>query len=950
MEFSILGPLEVRADGRAVALGGVKPRAVLAALLLRANEPVTAERLALALWGEDAPASAGKTVQVHVSRLRHALGEPQLLTTTPAGYILRVQPGELDVERFDELAGRGRKALDAGDAERAAVVLREALALWRGPALADLASEPFAAAEIARLEESRLAAIELRVQADLEAGRHAELASELQQLTREHPWRERLHAQLMLALYRNGRQAEALDAYARARTVLVEELGIEPGPELAELQQKVLAQDPCLTPFLRAPSSLPAPPNRMIGREEELETVAERLDDVRLLTLTGPGGVGKTRLALETARTVEGRFADGATFVPLAPLRRAEDVASAVVSALGAVVLSGESAEDAIVRFLTPKQLLLIFDNFEHVLAAVPLVARVVEACPRVTVLATSREPLGLHAEHRHAVPTLADAGAAGLFVERARAHDPGFDEDGAVPEICRRLDGLPLAIELAAARCALLSAREIAERLDEALAAGARDAPERQRTLRATIDWSHALLDEEERVAFARFAVFAGGATIRAAEAVTGAGLDVLERLVAKSLLVRRSFGGRTRLFMLETVRVYAAERLAEAADAAALRERHYRHYLALVREHADNRVLSRADSAAHIALLDAEIDNVRAALWWALGSAEAGPALALTAALDRYWLRRSRYAEAIGWIDRVLALPGADAHPALLAPTLHCKLWCLWPVGRSADQPAVLAELEQAARRSGDPVLITRALITGADYASALNDADRTVSLAGEALVWAERSGDEWEVASALRAQTRASAASGADVRPSMERAEFALRRVGNVLELADLLISAAYGAVWAGDDLRAREYVDRAAPIVQAYGDPFMSMILSGNRGLAALFTADLDEAKSAFRDQLQLARELVVIPVAAEGLLGLAAIAAAEGDFLRAARLRGNVRGENQQDVIEARVDEQFLREARTRPEWAAGLREGAGMSFEEAIAFALEEAPTLEESR
>jgi hypothetical protein len=181
-------------------------------------------------------------------------------------------------------------------------------------------------------------------------------------------------------------------------------------------------------------------------------------------------------------------------------------------------------------------------------------------------------------------------------------------------------------------------------------------------------------------------------------------------------------------------------------------------------------------------------------------------------------------------------------------------------------------------------------------------------------------------------------------------MERAELALRRVGNVLELADLLISAAYGAVWAGDDLLASEYVDRAAPIVQAYGDPFMSMILSGNRGLAALFTADLDEAKSAFRDQLQLVRELVVIPVAAEGLLGLAAIAAAEGDFLRAARLRGNVRGENQQDVIEARVDEQFLREARTRPEWAAGLHEGAGMSFEEAIAFALEEAPTLEESR
>src|SRR5215210_3358395 len=248
MQVSILGPLEVRAGDRAVELGGVKPRALLALLVLHANEPVSAERLALALWGEDAPAGAVKTVQVHVSRLRKALGDPDVLTTTPAGYRLEVGPGELDAERFEQLVAAGREALTAGQPEQAAAVLREALELWRGPPLAEVASLPFAPSEIARLEEQRLGALELRVEADLAAGRDAELVAELQQLTSEHPWRERLHAQLMIALYRSGRQADALEAYRAARQVLVERLGIEPGAELAGLHQAILTQDPGLRP------------------------------------------------------------------------------------------------------------------------------------------------------------------------------------------------------------------------------------------------------------------------------------------------------------------------------------------------------------------------------------------------------------------------------------------------------------------------------------------------------------------------------------------------------------------------------------------------------------------------------------------------------------------------------------------------------------------------------
>src|SRR3954447_7268807 len=246
MEFGILGPLDVRADGRTVALGGARPRAVFAVLALHANRPVSAERLAVALWGEDAPPSAVKTVQVYVARLRKALEDPDALVTTPAGYTLRVQLGELDAERFERQVADGRDALAAGRAEHAAAQLREALGLWRGPPLADLASAPFAPAEIARLEEQHLAALEVRVDADLAAGHHAELIGELQQLTTQHPWREQLHAQLMLALYRSGRQADALGAYRHAREILVEQLGVEPGVELNDLHEAILVHDPAL--------------------------------------------------------------------------------------------------------------------------------------------------------------------------------------------------------------------------------------------------------------------------------------------------------------------------------------------------------------------------------------------------------------------------------------------------------------------------------------------------------------------------------------------------------------------------------------------------------------------------------------------------------------------------------------------------------------------------------
>ncbi len=391
------------------------------------------------------------------------------------------------------------------------------------------------------------------------------------------------------------------------------------------------------------------------------------------MTLTGPGGVGKTRLALEAARAVELDFANGAHLVSLAPVERPADAPAAVVSALAITPLSGETAVQSVERFLAAKHLLLIVDNCEHLPGAATFIGGLAAACPNIAVLATSREPLAVQAEHCYPVPPLklpepgadptavADVDAVALFCERARAHDPDFDSGrtlDAIAEICRRVDGLPLAIELAAARCGLLSPPEIATRLGgalEGLGAGPRDAPARQQTLRATIDWSHDLLSDHEKACFARFAVFAGGATVEAAEAVTEADIDTLDRLVAKSLLVRRhEEHGPTRLGMLETVRAYAGERFAALPDREAVRERHFAHYLSLARHHGVHSALDGPDTHGHLACLDDELENFRAALRLAAERDAAEQVLELSAALVDYWQRRDRSDEAVQWSCR--------------------------------------------------------------------------------------------------------------------------------------------------------------------------------------------------------------------------------------------------------------------------------------------------------
>jgi hypothetical protein len=479
-------------------------------------------------------------------------------------------------------------------------------------------------------------------------------------------------------------------------------------------------------------------------------------------------------------------------------------------------------------------------------------------------------------------------------------------------------------------------------------LGAGARDAPARHQTLRATIDWSYDLLTDDEKACFARFAVFTGAPTVDAAEAITGADIDTLYRLVAKSLIVRRqSAQARTRLGMLETIRAYANEKLAAAADERAVRERHHGHYLALAEDHGTDRALGGTSHREHLAQLDAEIDNLHGALRWAVGYA-AEPALTLCAALGWYWLMRHRNADAVEWGEQAVSLPGADAHPALRVRVLCIIAWGLWPLGRAAEHPAVAAEAEAIARRLGDASLLSQVLELRAVHESAhVGRLDVAETLADEALQWASAAGDDWAIAKAASALAMA-AQSVAELRKRVEVAASLLDRAGNVHDLADLLASASYAALTRGSDHDAIAFVGRAIPLAERLDVPFLWMLVRGNSALAALLTGDIDTARHGFREELKLCRELVVLPVAYEGLQGLAAVATVDGDVHRAARLSGAAaahRYGQPEDALDARLRATFLDPARIRhgaDAWDARAQEGAAHGFAHAIAYALGE--------
>ncbi len=715
VHYGILGTTTAHHDdGTPVPLGGARLRALLAALALRQGRPVPADLLVDEVWDTEPPQDASAALQTLVGRLRRTIGRDRV-GSGPAGYWL-TDPAT-DLAEFQRLAVEGRRALEQGDHVSAAERLRAALALWRGPALADL---PDRGGPATRLEAQREEARRHRITADLGLGRAAELVAELAELCERQPLDEPLQLLMVRALHESGRTAEALRHYERTRRALADELGVDPGRALQSLYAELLSPAdpvgaPPAGPSAPAPGAgpsatpvpmtaapvppAPAPPARalgnlrgrltsFVGRESDLAALRSVLATSRLVTLTGPGGSGKTRLSVEAGRLEQGagHWPDGVWVAELAPVERPDAVPGAVVSALGlreTVLHTGgmvaeviEARTDDPVRRLIEhcgrRRMLLVLDNCEHLIQpAADLADTLLTECPGLTVLATSREPLGVPGEIVLPVEPLPDPVALRLLAERAAAARPGFDPQSdpeACAEICHRLDGLPLAIELAAARLRVMTARQIADRLDSRFAlltAGSRTLLPRQQTLRAVVDWSWDLLGKQERAVLRRLSVFAGGWTLEAAEAVCSDDsevpreevADLLLSLVDKSLLVADLDGdGPSRYRMLETIHEYTDERLAEAEETGATEGRHVEYFRELVRT--ADRYVHGPEQLHWLTVLEREHDNIRAALRRAVGRRDEGEALVLALGMSWYWSLRGFSQEARRWYDAVLAI----------------------------------------------------------------------------------------------------------------------------------------------------------------------------------------------------------------------------------------------------------------------------------------------------
>jgi predicted ATPase/DNA-binding SARP family transcriptional activator len=904
VEFGVLGSLRVVNDRIDVRLTARRHRALVAALLLRRGASTSVDSLIAALWGEEAPPSAASTLRLYVSQVRRLMPAGRV-TSSQGGYALVVEPGELDVEIFERLTARGAKAASAANHELAAALYGEALALWRGPALADLVDEPFALLEATRLDELRLQAIELWAAAALELGRSNEVLPELQRLVAEHPLREGVRRLLMLALYRADRQPEALAVYLEGRRQLVDELGLEPSDDLRELERRIHQRDPALhvPASQRSPAGLapvPLPSTETVGRHGQLEALQRRLlsSPESLVTLVGPSGIGKTRLAVEAGRSLETSFANGVFFVELAGLTDPE----LVIPTLGGALGLRESPERAwpalLAEAVAPLHALIVLDNFEHVLDAGPALADLLRHAADLKVLVTSTTVLRVPGEVVVPVPPLDPDDARALFLRQAaQAGVPTAtvrSSDATIGAICERLEGSPLAIELAAPWLRTLAADDMLARLGEPLelSSGLRGAAERHRSLRAAIEWSYVLLPPSEQEVMLALAPFAGSFDLEAFEAVIGPhGLAALAALVDASLV--QAGAGRYRL--LESVREYVGEKVGDDAPAW----RRHAEYFTELAEGAE-RELSGPAQVTWLARLDQEHDNLRAALDRLHRLDESLGQLRLAAALGRFWYLRGHIAEGMERLARALARNEGVTSPlsakALRVRSALAVIQGDYTVARDLAEEAIAQY-----RAIGDDEGVARTLSNLGAILHAQGELERAASILDECIERCASLDD-----SRLRA--------------------LAENNRGDV-------------ALTQGDLPTAEAHFSRSLAAMRELGDTANIARAVYNLGLVAVERAELDTAAGCFAEGLELARDVGDQEDVVWCLIGIAALACGLGRLDDAGRLLGAIDAMLEAIGAAMKVNEQRLY-LRTREAVAGGpADDGIRLSETDAVQLA-----------
>jgi predicted ATPase/DNA-binding SARP family transcriptional activator len=909
VEIRVLGPVDVVAERGVVDLP-LQQRRLLGMLSTRPQATLPIDELLEALWGEQQPASRAKVVQIYISRLRHALGSTTAVRTTRDGYALDLDAVSIDAARFEQLLVEARQATASANPALARSLLRRGLSLWRGRAFGEFAYEDWARLEAERLEELRLAASEEWLAAELALGRHAEALSEIRRLADEHPWRERFQELAMLALYRCGQQSEALEAYAQTQKRLRDDLGLEPGPELRELQRRILQQDPQLAspaPSPEADDSLPTAADELVARELELQELEDILVQrrARLLVLTGSGGSGKTRLALEVARRTASSFANGATFVDLSSLRHSALVGDAIARAIRAAIRPDEDPIDRVAEVLRPQERLLVLDNVEQLRPTPVRIVELLMRAPHLVLLVTSRTALHLTGEHVYPVDPLPLEDAAALFCMRARAADTRFEPTAedlvAIERICERLDGLPLAIELAATRIRALSPSELLERLGphlQLLDTGPVDRPPRQQALRATLDWSIDLLTPEERRDFSGLSVFAGGWTLVGAEAVAETSVDTLTSLVDHSLVRHERSASTSRYTMLDTIREFAQEQL--AADESERLSRRHAQFLVEIGEAADAAPVAGRDAAMQELL--PELANFRAAIAWAINS---DPELALR----------------LAWVGTLFQLPTSELRSLL----------------------------EQAIAVSGDEPTLSRARAThaAARFAGMAGATEHSRALWNQALALYQLLG---ETAGVARSLAGLGVAAMQDGDPVNARSLYA-RSLQLYQSLGDRdgewIVTNNLGELEreAGDYALASQLLDAAVVIAEDSDDAEAAAMSLHGLGDLALAQGQTARAEELHRKAISIAAEL---PGGRRSLCmslaALASIAGINGDVQRAGALWGSV--ETLEGQLDATIPQDF-RDRYRRPldklkpgALDAATRHGRTLPLEEVVALAL----------